>query len=94
MSNQIKVVKDAEVKIFKNQQQVADFLGVTKQAVSKAMRKGHECQGAKLSVLYYKCAYTDREKSLIIDGKLIGTYNEIQRKNGNVFLKGFKERTE
>ncbi|EOL45801.1 hypothetical protein [Enterococcus caccae] len=89
MSNQIKVVKNAEVKVFDNQQQAADFLGVTKQAVSKAMRKGHECQGARLSVLYYKCAYTDKSKCLIIDGKLIGSYDKIQRKNGNVFLTGF-----
>lgn len=91
MSNQIRLEKDKEVKIFPNQQKVADYLGVTKQAVAKALKNQSICNGAKLTVLYHKCAYTDKSKSLIIDGKLIGSYDRIERKNGNIFVIGFKE---
>lgn len=91
VSNQIRVERDGEVKIFKNQQLTADYLQVTKQAVSKGLRKQNLVNGAKLSVLYYKSEYTDKSKSLIVDGKLIGTYEKIERKGGNIFIIGFKE---
>lgn len=91
MSNQIRVEKNGEVKVFKNQQEVADYLSVTKQAVSKGLRLQHSVNEAKLSVLYYKSAYTDKSKSLIIDGKLVGSYDRIERKSGNIFVIGFRE---
>lgn len=94
MSNQIRVEKDGIVKLFKNQQQVADYLKVTKQAVSKGLRRQRLVNGAELSVLYYKTGYTDKSKSLIIDGKLIGSYESTMRKGGNVFILGFKKKGE
>lgn len=91
MSNQIRLEKDKKVKIFPNQQKAAEYLGVTKQAVAKALKNQSRCNGARLTVLYHKCAYTDKSKSLIIDGKLVGSYERIERKNGNVFVIGFIE---
>lgn len=32
----------------------------------------------------------DKEKNLIVDGKLLGTYDSREIKYGNVFLNGFK----
>lgn len=92
MSNTIKIERNGEVKLFGNQQQVADHLGVTKQAVSKALKNGHRVNGAELSVLYRKCGYTDQSKTLIIDGQIFGTYDSIKRKGGNIFIIGFKEK--
>lgn len=91
MSNTIKLKKDNVVKVFQNQQQVADYLGVTKQAVAKSIKKQALCKGSELTVLYNNSGYTDKSKSLIIDGKLIGTYERIERKSGNLFVIGFEE---
>lgn len=92
MANMIKAVtKENDVIVFNNQQEVADHLGVTKQAVAKAMKQGNLCQGTKLTLIYknYKHA-GDQEKNLVVDGKLIGTYESREMKYGNVFLNGFK----
>lgn len=91
MSNTIKLQKNGVVKMFQNQQQVADYLGVTKQAVAKAIKKKEMCKGAELIVMYKNNGYTDKTKSLIIDGKFIGFYESVERKGGNVFISGFKE---
>lgn len=90
MSNRIMLKKDKTVKVFNNQQQVADYLGVTKQAVAKAIKKQVLCKGSELTVLYKKAGHSDRSNSLIIDGKLIGTYESIERKYGNLFVIGFE----
>lgn len=91
MSNTIKLKKDNIVKVFKNQQKVADYLGVTKQAVAKSIKNKVLCKGSELTVLYNNSGYADKSKSLIIDGKLIGTYERIERKGGNLFVIGFEE---
>lgn len=88
----IKVItKENDVIVFNNQQEVANHLGVTKQAVAKAMKQDNLCQGAKLALIYKKYKHSgDKEKNLIVDGKLLGTYESREIKYGNVFLSGFK----
>lgn len=92
MANMIKAVtKDNQVLIFNNQQEVANHLGVTKQAVAKAMKLNNLCNGAALTLIYKNYRHSgDKEKNLIVDGKLIGTYSSREIKYGNVFLNGFK----
>ncbi|MGG5316409.1 hypothetical protein [Enterococcus sp. AZ072] len=92
MANKIKVVtKDQDVIVFNNQQEVADHLGVTKQAVAKAMKLNNYCQGAQLTLIYKSHRHSgDKAKNLIVDGRLIGTYGSREIKYGNIFVKGFK----
>lgn len=92
MANMIKVVTlDHEAIIFNNQQEVADHLGVTKQAVAKAMKQNNLCQGAQLTLIYKNHRHSgDKAKNLIVDGILIGTYESREIRYGNIFIKGFK----
>lgn len=92
MANMIKVVtKDQDVIIFNNQQEVADHLGVTKQAVAKAMKLNNCCRGAQLTLIYKSHRHSgDKAKNLVIDGKLVGTYESREIRYGNIFVKGFK----
>lgn len=82
MANMIKVItKDNDVILFNNQQEVVDHLGVTKQVVAKAIKQGNLCQGAKLTLIYKTSKHSgDKEKNLIVDGKLLGTYDSREIK--------------
>lgn len=51
MSNPTKAIKESKEIQFKTQQEVADFLGVTKQAVAKAIKNKRKSKGFEILVM-------------------------------------------